>query len=247
MPETDPRRKAAGLAKGHQGGDQTAFPHGRAPGPHQVLDGQLEVGDLPQGLIVALDLIDTLRQILGVRHGSAGVTHPAQSPTWPGRRHTESVHSLLLPPVRTVQLIQSSCRCVIALWGRSACGGGHAPEWHCTALPACGPVLRPPLTLMASRARRRFSFSIASCVCFTSSCVARRQTHLGLPSPPGGRGFPTSLGRRLLSSPPASLEAGPQSPLPEGPRSQPSPTPMAQGGRSPSPLSISPGSPHLCT
>lgn len=37
-----------------------------ASSPHQVLDGQLEVGDLPQRLIVPLHLIHALSQVLGV-------------------------------------------------------------------------------------------------------------------------------------------------------------------------------------
>lgn len=37
-----------------------------ASSPHQVLNRQLEVGDLPQRLIVPLDLIHALRQVLGV-------------------------------------------------------------------------------------------------------------------------------------------------------------------------------------
>lgn len=37
--------------------------------PHQVLNGQLEVGDLPQGLVVPLDLVHALGQVLQVELG----------------------------------------------------------------------------------------------------------------------------------------------------------------------------------
>lgn len=69
-------QQAGGLTQDYQERDQTPPPRdhtpgpsGLAPAPHQVLYGQLEVGDLSQRLVVPLDLVHALRQVLGVGQG----------------------------------------------------------------------------------------------------------------------------------------------------------------------------------
>lgn len=77
-----------------------------------------------------------------------------------------------------------------------------------TIAPMCDRHPHTSLTLMASRASRRFSFSTVSCVCFTSSCVTQGDNHhVGLPLPAGG---PSKEAWPIGSSflPLLSLEAG---------------------------------------